>query len=482
MNRNTCWGVTGWKDAWVALGSDAGEEDDQEGTFLTGYGVQRTIDPGVIYVAPPEVTGIRRWHPRQQALVRIYRMPWPEDREPQTRSLLDLHAEIASRRGPISPAEPLLATLDRAVDLLVDTAARLHAHARSLGFLQPDSCRIGTWRDGSIFVLLPDVGFAWDKRSGLMMPRWIAKPALEELFEHSAEQRNDEVLAELGRSNDERDIRTRAAEGAASELADVKLLARLLAASLVGGEEVRRWCRHRGEPCLRSLPGTDVAPATQAEIWDRVIAPALAGQIRTCEELRQRLQVHRPSGHFLHAPPARPWVGWSWLRPAGIAAAAAMLLGALWMSSGPVVRYFQGVPPPFCREIAEDHPLYRRLFELAEIRTKAVGDLALRPRFWELLGECRALYAQLEGRPAACLAGLVEEWLEQAEEEGLAVRNRLRSRPRPTAEEVADLSRALAAIAAARAEAKQSAATGVEPVLQRELRLRGGKPAESPPP
>jgi hypothetical protein len=472
------WGVTGWANSWTALGSDVSDEDDEQAVALVGYGVQRTVDPGVTYAPPPEMPGVPRWHPKRQAHGRIFEMVWQEDREPTTRSLLDIHAAIAARRTKLTAEDPDLAALDKGVELLLATAESLHAADASIGFLQPNSCRVGEWRDGGSFVVLPDVGFAWDKRAGLMMPSWIAEPALGQLFEHGAERRNEEYHAEISRSGDDRDIRKRASDAAARELADVKILARLVAASLVGAGEMRRWCGDR--KCLLKLPPKDVAPDTQAEIWDKVIASALAGQIATVKELRLAFAAYKPSSHFLHEPPAPPWTGWAMLRRGAMVTAALAMIGLLWAFSGTILEWLQGRPSPFCRTVTEENPLHARLFQLEKARDVARGDVSARPAYWALLRECRSDHAALKACRSDCLAELVAEWVRQTDEEGQAVRERLRARPRPTPEEVQDIATAIIAIRQAEAEGKRPQRSAVVSILERELRLRGGKvPAES---
>jgi hypothetical protein len=470
------WGVTGWSNSWTTLGSDV-SDDDQAGS-LVGYGVQRTVDPGVAYVPPPEMVGVPRWHTRRKSRGRIFEMLWPEDRAPATRSLIDIHMAIVGGRSTLTAEDPNLAALDKAVDLLLSTVESLHAAGTSIGFLQPDSCRFGEWRDGSPFVVLPDVGFAWDKKVGLMMPTWITEPALGLLFENGAEQRNEDYLAHINRTEGGLDARQQAVEAAARELVDVKILARLVASALVGVNELRRWCGDR--KCLLRLPTKDEAPETQADIWDKVVAPALAGQIATAKELRAGLATHKPSTHYLHKPPSPPWAGWTVLRQAAMATAAATLMGLLWAFSGSILEWFQGRPAPFCRNVTEDIPLYGRLFELEKARAAARSDLASRPAYWSLLRECRSDHSALKTCRSDCLASLFDECLRQTEEEGKALQERLRSRPRPTPEEVQDISTVIAAIQQAMAEGSHPRRSNVTSMLERELRLRGGKvPAAS---
>jgi hypothetical protein len=476
MMRMQRWGVTGWSDAWKTLGSDVPDDDESAPASLDGYGFERTVDPSVVYLPPTaDIAGVPRWHVKAGSGGRILQMSWPEDTEPSTRSLVDLQASIAVRRRGISHDDPELAVLDAAVDQLVAAAAGLHAAGRSLGYFQPESCRVGTWRDGSPYVSLPDVGFAWDKRAGLMIPNWIAEPDLEMLFDDGAERRNDSCFAEIAdASASGRDDSKRAAERAASELADVRLLARLVAVSLVGSDEVRRWCG--GKNTLMRLPSKDVAPDTHARIWDEVIAPALGGQIRTCDELRVRLAANRPSSHFLHVPPAPPWAGWAVLRRAAVVGLAAATLGLLWVCFDFVKPFIFPPRAPFCSAVPKSDPLYEKLVGLKASRDAARSDVAERPAFWSYARECLAEHAAFKacGRDD-CLDPVVEDWLLQAEEEGRAVRERLRSRPQPTAEEVRGLKQAVAAIHEVELQAKRQGSSTVVPLLVRELKLRGGE-------
>jgi len=471
------WGVTGWSNTWTALGSDV-SDDDEQAVVLAGYGIQRKVDPGVIYIAPPEKAGLPLWHAKRLSRGRIFEMVWPEDREPATRSLLEIQAGIAARRRSLTADDRDLSALDSGVNLLLMAVESLHAAEASIGFLQPNSCRFGEWRDGNPFVVLPDIGFAWDKKAGLMMPTWISEPALEQLFENGAERRNEDYFSEINHPNDDRDIRKRASDAAARELVDVKILARLVAAALVGADEIRRWCGDR--KCLLKLPPKEVARGTEAEIWDKVIAPALAGQVSTVKELRSALETYKPSSHYLHEPPPVPWAGWAMLRRAAMVTAAATMVGLLWAFGGSILEWFQGRPAPFCRSVTEENPLFGKLFELEKSREVARGDVASRPAYWALLRECHSDHAALKGCRSDCLVDLVDEWCRQAEEEGQHVRERLRARPRPTAEEVEGISAAIVAIKQAVAEAKRPSRSSVVTTLEREFKLRGGKlPAES---
>jgi hypothetical protein len=323
--------------------------------------------------------------------------------------------------------------------------------------------------------MLPDVGFAWNKRSGLMIPQWIAEPELELLFDEGAERRNDQCLAEFSRASDAADPTGRSAtESSAAELADVRLVARLIAVTLMGVAEVRRWCG--GAKTLSRLPSKEVAPDTQAEIWDKVIAPALDGQIRTCEELRARLATHRPSSHFLHVPPAPPWAGWAVLRWVAVTGFALAALGLLWLGFEFIKPWLFPPRAPFCLAATKSDPIYEKLVELKRSQIAARGDVAKQPAFWLRLQDCLADHAAFEacGRDD-CLDTAVEDWLRQTEEDAKAVRERLRSRPEPTPVEIRNLTAAIAAIREAEQHAKRPATSSVVTVLLRELRLRGGE-------
>jgi len=51
------WGVTGFSTEWTSL--DQPDDDDYDG--LGGMGFKRVVEPGVVYVKPPEVEGVVAW-------------------------------------------------------------------------------------------------------------------------------------------------------------------------------------------------------------------------------------------------------------------------------------------------------------------------------------------------------------------------------------------------------------------------------------
>lgn len=466
MTKLASWGVVGWSNTWTAL--DEGREDDSG--LLAGYGIERIVDPGVVHVETARIEGVPQWHKKPEARGRKFQMGWVDDSPPQTHSLLDLHAAIAPRRLSLEQGDPQLAALDECVDLLVASAARLHAAQHSLGFLQPDSVRFGTRHDGARFLVLPDIGFAWDDAGGLMEPDWLANPQLELIFERGARARNATYLAQLRSPADKRDLRSRAKTSAAEEAEDVKVLARLIAVALVGVDEARRWCGR--SKSLLSLPGRDIAPDTQAPIWDQVIAPALSGQITTSADLAMRLTAHRPSAHFLFKPPTPPWGGWAVVRKAALAGVAVAALVGLWQLKS--VLFPPHVPAPFCEKVRADDPLYGKLESLQNLRDDARVDLAKRSDYWRLLKECLNDHAALESCKADCLKEPVDEHLAAVEQDGIAVLEGLRVKPRPLAEERANIQAAAAAIEEAIAVARASGRPPVAIRLERQLQLRGG--------
>lgn len=475
LTRVEGWGVTGWSNEFGALADDSAEPS----ALGDAYGFERILDPGVVYREQPEIPGVPRWVEKPQAKGRVFQMGWPTPEAPATQSLLDIQAGIAARRKTLAAEDPQLAKLDEAIHDLVDIAGRLRAAGASIGFVQPDSVRIGSRHDGSTFVVMPDLGFAWDDSGGLYEPDWLATPPAELLFDRGARARNADYLVQLKRAGDEGELRERAKELAVHEVEDVRIVARLIAMALAGGEEVKRWCG--AAKSLRRLPGKDVAPDTAAPIWDQVIAPALDGRIPTFQELRLRLGAAKPSEHFLFKPPTPPWRGWGLLRQAGlVAAAVAVLFGLWWLMDVlfPARKY-----APYCRQVAKEEGLYAKLFDLQALEAKAKVDRESRPGFWKLLQECRADHAGLGRCGEDCLRGPVNEYFEMTLADGDAVLTRLRANPRPVAEERPEIAAAIAAIGEAATAAKRDPRPAVVKKLDRQLQLRGGagvRPAAAP--
>lgn len=476
LNRVAGWGVTGWSTDFGALADDSGNESP----VAEAYGFERILDPGVRYYAPPDVPGVPRWHEKPGAKGRVFQMGWPSAEPPATESILELGAALSSRRRDLAAGDPQLARFDEAIQQLVSVAERLRAARSSIGFLQPDSVRVGTHHDGSTYVLLPDVGFAWDDSGGMGLyePDWLAKPQAELVFERGARARNTEYLGRLKQPVDERDLRTQAVALAADEAADVKIVARMIAMGMAGGEEVARWCG--AAKSLLRLPGKDVAPDTGAPIWDQVIAPALEGQVPTFAELRLRLSSAKPSEHFLYRPPAPPGI-WPDILKKGAAVVAAMgVLYGLWLAREWLIPRRQYAP--YCRQVPEGDPLHGKLKELEALEAKSQVEEASRPAFRKTLAECRRLHDALKTCGQDCLREPTEVSLEMAVSDGEAVLARLRARPRPVAAEAPEIEAAIGLIDEAANQAKRTIEPTVVKRLKRQLALRGGglpsRPAE----
>ena len=466
MVRMEQWGVIGWADEYCALADDTTGDVSVVGS----YGVERITDPGVIYREQPDIPGVPKWVEKPGFKGRIFQMGWPTPEPPVTRSLLDLHASIAPRRQELVADDAQLAALDEAIGGLVGIASRLHTAHATLGFLQPDSVRVGTNHDGSTFTILPDVGFAWDDSGGLYEPEWLANPKAEQLFDRGARPRNTEYVARLKRPADERDLRSRAKESAGEEVEDVKIIARLIAMALVGKDEVAKWCGVAKS--LLRLPGKDIAPDTGAPIWDQVIAPALDGRIPTFEELKLRLSATKPSEHFLFKPPPPPWKGWAALRHAALAATALAVLVGLWQLKDWL--FPPRVSAPYCEQVSETDPLYSQLFDLQKLYEKVRTNQTVRADFWNALRDCSRAHALLPKCRNDCLREPTDAYLQMTLSDGDQVLARLRARPRPVAVEREELVTALTAIREAATEAKRDPAAGVVKRLERQLTLRDG--------
>ncbi|MFM7108358.1 MAG: hypothetical protein ACKOZU_07120 [Planctomycetaceae bacterium] len=422
-NRHACsWGVTAHSTEWTTI--DAQDEDGAD--TIGGYGFVRVVEPGVVYFQPKVVEGLATWVETPRSRGRGFAMAWHDDVEPSTvRTLLDFHAELAPRRATLDKDDPSLHAFDEAVLQMVRLADRVHRAGGTLGFLQPGSVVFCTLRDGRIQAVFPDIGFAWDDQRGIMEPRWIAEPQMGQLFEEGARKHNAAYL-QLNRdiATTAKDIVKQTAATAAVQAIDVRVLARLIAVALAGPDEVRRWCGE-GQSFLR-MPGRNVAPDTQAPIWDQVIAPALLGGIKTCEELARRLELSKPSEHFLFKPPAPPPL-WKKVAKqaapavAGVVVLVAMGAVALWLMRDDRPR------PPLCPNVAKGSPLYDKLFELVDLQTSAWQRGDIEP-YWDELRACKGLAGGND-----CVAGLISECALKIDESARSLIKNLRDNPLPPA-------------------------------------------------
>lgn len=451
------WGVTGFSTEWTSLDRPDDDYDD-----LGGMGFKRVVEPGVVYVRPPEAEGVVPWSESPQSRGRQFQMAWDEDTAPEFRTLLDMQADLAAQRASLQKDHPGLQALDQALVQMVRAADTVHHAGGTLGFVQPDSVLFCTRRDGTQRVVLPDIGFLWDDERGLREPKWIAEPQLDLLFEQGARRHNSARIKLARAARQAQDVATLRAEAQAE---DVRLLARLVAVALAGPDQVRQWC---GEGCaLLSMPGRDRAPDTQAPIWDEVIAPALVGKVGSCAELATRLEAVRPSEHFLFKPPAPPpvWKKVVWkLRPAiAIAAAIGCLFVGWWAWPKPQRHHL-------CPQVWSSSPLFARLDELNAARKTAMNEttIAAYQTYWSLLrGE--------EGLPEACGDKLVRECIDWIEKASRGTIEGLRITPVPQRQELQQLGDALLLLreAAALQPERCSRAVGL---LERQFRIRGAEP------
>jgi hypothetical protein len=457
------WGVTGWSTQWAAL--DQADEGSFGGGY--GYGIVRVVDPGVLYCEPPLVEGLVHWKPARDGRGRSFTMSWTEDDPPRYRSLLSFHDSLASRRPDLSKEDEELRQFDLAVLELVGLVSRLHKAGGTVGFLQPDSVLVCHRRDGSVQLVLPDVGFFWDEEQGLREPKWIAEPSLDLLFENGARRRNSEGL-KSHRAIATMELGKRASAQATVQAEDVRLLARLVAVCLAGPDTVRSWCG-QGRSFL-GMPGRDKAPDTLAPVWDQVIAPALLGHVSSCDDLAARLEAARPSAHFLFRPPAPPPLWKKALRQA--APAMVGLIGILSVTAAAPSLYAWMFPPcnphALCKQVCESNPLYGHLDELEACRQRALSgvDVAAVVTYWDKL-------ESLADLPAPCRDDLKSECAGLADKAARELVERLRRRPRPRSEERELLTQAAAFVKRMEAEVRGHESR-VDDLLERQTRLRGG--------
>lgn len=464
------WGVTGWSTQWAPL--DAADVDEVSGHY--GFGMVRVVDPGVVYCEPPLVEGVSLWTPSPDGKGRSFTMAWPEDEPPRYRTLSELQRVLADRRLELAEDDDDLRQLDDAVLELVRITGRLHKAGGTLGFVQMPSALVCVRRDGTMQIVLPDLGFFWDEAKGLREPKWIAEPSLDVLFEHGARRRNAERLAAY-RALPSMDIAARAAAHAAVQAEDVRLLARLIAVALAGEEKVREWCG-QGRALL-GMPGRDKAPDTLAPVWDQVIAPALVGRIPSCEELGARLEVSRPSEHFLYKPPTPPPL-WKRALRQSMPAMAGVLLILAAVAAAP--RLYAWIFPPcnphvLCTQVCASNPMFGRLDELEAIRQRALASLEMQDvgALWDGLSDLADL-------PEPCRSSLQDECTGLVDKAVREALESLRRRPRPRAEARSLLEKADSLVRRV-ASAKPSWKSQSRDVLARQRQLWGG-PASGPSP
>ncbi|MEI6165265.1 MAG: hypothetical protein WCR23_12875 [Planctomycetota bacterium] len=481
MARIHNWGTVGWSTEWTAI--DQANDSCDEGSGA--YGFVRVVDPGVVYFTPPLVDGHSPWRKQLGHRERTFEMIWSEDSQPGFQTVLDIHAGLASRRASLEKDDEKLRFLDQAISQMVALAHRAHQAGATLGFIQPESAVFGVRRDGSLFVTFPDLGFAWDDARGLQEPKWITEPTLDCFFEKGARKQNAAYLARLRPESAPKELVKRTAELASVQAEDVKLLARLIAVALAGREEVQRWCGTSG--AFIKMPDRNLAPDTEAPIWDEVIAPALAGTISTCADMLSRLESAKPSQHFLFKPPVPPP---AWLRLlrrsmfllGGILTAAflafAVVLIARWIFPPPPP------PHPLCSKVASTSPLYQRLPELETLRAAAFESGATGEHlttYFNVLLECKSARSSVFHTKQAdvdCLGSLFEQYADRVEERAQQFLIQLRTKPLAVHTEIEMLNNVVGMVKEAAAQTAPPRASKIAARLEKQLILRG---AYSPP-
>jgi len=472
------WGVTAWSTEWGSL--EQGDEEASVGGI--GVGLVRVVEPGVVYLQPPVVGDWPGWRESPDNRPRRYQMDWPEDEPPAAVTVLDLHDGLAPRRATLEAGDEQLRHLDEALLEAVRRVDRLHRAGGTLGFVQPDSIVFCLMRDGSLQVVFPDVGFAWDEARGLREPKWIAEPQLDCLFEEGPRRHNAASLAVFREIEEISGNAAGKARGkdkpsaalAAAQAGDVRMLARLIAVALAGPDEVRRWCGS-GRAFL-AVPGRDRAADTQAPVWDQVITPALLDKITTAAGLLERLELAPPSEHYLFKPPAPPpaWkiaIKRSFPGLIGVAAIITLLLGAK-----PTFNWL--FPPrerhPLCDAVYSGDPRFTHLDAIEVARGQAqTGNLEIVAGYWDLL-------ATADDVPPACLGTLRQEAARMIAEQVATIPVRLRDEPMPRAEQVALLQRAVQ-LAMAAEQVDPGSCRRVVGLLNRQLQARGVVPRSGTP-
>ena len=477
MSKLRHWGVIGLSNTWMAFGDDGGSDSDRNELAATGYGIRRILDPGTLYREQPALDAAPRWIEKPDAKGRVYDMEWPGESPPETFSLTELQQRLADSRGKLTADSSDLASLDEGVKLLVEAVSRLHAGGASIGFFQPNSARFWHRHDGSLAIVLPDVGFAWDNAGGLLEPEWLTSPECELLFDEGPRVRNTSYREQLNRFGEHKEIRKRVQETSSFIAEDVRVLARFISLLLVGPDELRRWCgRSRA---LLKLPGKDRAADTEAPIWDQVIAPALEGQVATCKELQLRLAAAKPSEHFLFTPPKPPWRGWGVLRQTALVAVGLVVLFGLWKARDFI--WPQVPPPPYCDRVPTGISLYNDLVRLEELQAAAATDENQYPVYFEKLLQCLHDHDSFEDCERGCLDRLVEAHAERLRTQSVSVLKRLENLPRPTAEECEALQAAVRDWDVMKTTVESYVDEGlvadqqIQGQLSRQLRLRGGE-------
>jgi len=340
---------------WGSLGRNEWWELREESSGQTRYGVHRLVRDGTECRPLPETTGHYAWESLEGDEEGNYFMSLPvEGAEPRHETFRDLCLRV-QRTGR---TDEDLALLDQAADLLLDTAARMHAAGVGLGLVHPENVllvwlpqvgsrpRVSTqsetgglddgWLNSAPHpdpvspevdpaaqaaqIVLPDANCVWHSYLQPAPPPWIKESRWAAIWDRQPLQINQSI-----------------AENQLVVAEDIRTLARLLAYMLVS-DRIFEW---ETDGPLSRIPSKQDHPETAPGVW-RVLDDALQGRIPSINAFRQRLGQLREdrrrgktgpmAAHYRHQPKP-PLTSWErivrGLKRAAFAVAVLVLLGAV---------------------------------------------------------------------------------------------------------------------------------------------------------
>lgn len=286
MDTHHWWGFAGVQDAWGPMAFARQSEVD-----APREGVSRHVDPAVSWEKgfPWDDLGLPRWH-GNPSYPTHFEMPLPSRPAPQAVWTLRELGHDLVQSPPRGPDDPRVAELEGVARRLLEIAAKLHVSGFRLGLVHPRNVLFvrGT---GGREVILPDLGFT--VASTTYDADWLKLPELAALCAPLTPAQQHVVKGF-----------ERAGPGP-----DVRLLARLFASVLLGGQSPESYARNAPLPDGKAwgvpaaIPPMTRAPQLYADVWG-VLAQASDPrdqQVRTMSELADALKNSPLGGHF--APP-----------------------------------------------------------------------------------------------------------------------------------------------------------------------------------
>jgi len=296
------WGSCGARNEWGENGVKSG--------------IVRTVDKGVFYSAPPEGVGQPAWL-NVESEAYCYFMPWPDDRgiPPRYETLRDLAERLRGEKQQENSAGRTpdygnsdLARLDVLFDDLLTAMARLHGAGRGLGLIHPDNILLVERADAATYIpagtaesdrlefgnvlaaaegdtprpsrswqlVLPDLGFVWDRNAPARQPSWLSQPNWDFLWDEPLDTLNDWLF-----TGDHQIVGH-----------DLRSVARLMAWTLVG-DAIQSW-PHDENQAFRVVPSIREHPETAGTVWgiiDRILRGQLGDVSQVQRELRQMTAV-----------------------------------------------------------------------------------------------------------------------------------------------------------------------------------------------